>query len=236
MSKSLNNLTKSSAKDEDKSSSEFNIYQQLTEEDEDYYFDALLEGLKLELEEQRPEPVNIPIGARLHFLRICGYEIVTDDENRKFCVFILEIHCNIATPTKWKVYRRYSEFRKLSSSLRSEGYYVPVMPPKTVFNSFTHEFILKRKDDLEQWLHNVSYQPSINTEAKDPLTNQTYREFLSVGANSPPFRFDNGNNRLSEDVNILADGKISRFQSLDEKIRAAKQLPKVFHLNFLFFE
>jgi hypothetical protein len=135
----------SSAKDEDKSSCEFNIYQQISEEDEDYYFDAFLEGLKMELDEQRPDPVQIPTGARLHFLRICGYEVVTDDENRKFCVFILEVHCNIATPTKWKIYRRYSEFRKLNDALRAEGFYVPVMPPKTVFNSFTEEFISKRK-------------------------------------------------------------------------------------------
>lgn len=134
-----------SAKDEDKSSCEFNIYQQISEEDEDYYFDAMLESLKMELEEQRPEPVEIPTGARLHFLRICGYEIVTDDENRKFCVFILEVHCNVASPTKWKVYRRYSEFRKLNQALRGDGYYVPVMPPKTVFNSFAPEFISKRK-------------------------------------------------------------------------------------------
>ena len=105
----------------------------------------MLEVLKIELEEQRPEPVQIPAGARLHFLRICGYEVVTDDENRKFCVFILEVHCSVASPTKWKIYRRYSEFRKLNTSLRAEGYYVPVMPPKTVFNSFTPEFISKRK-------------------------------------------------------------------------------------------
>ncbi len=50
---------------------------------------------------------------------------------------------------------------------------------------------------------------------------------MSLGANSPPFRHDNGNYRMSEDAAALADGKVSRFQSLDEKIRAAKQLPKV---------
>lgn len=224
---SVMGLDRASAKDEDKSSGEFNIYQQISEEDEDSYFDAFLETLQLELEEQKPEPVQIPTGARLHFLRICGYEIVTDDESRKFCVFILEVHCNVALPTKWKVYRRYSEFRKLNHSLRSEGYYVPVMPPKTMFNSFTDEFISKRKDDLEQWLHNIAYQPSIDQSAKDPLTNETYRDFLIHGANNPPFRHDNGNYRMSEDVAALADGKISRFQTLDEKIRAAKQLPKV---------
>ena len=91
------------------------------------------------------DSVNIPHGARLQFVRIAGHNIITDEENRKFCVFTLEVRCNVASPSVWHVYRRYTEFRKLSHALRIEGYFVPVMPPKNVFGSLTPEFIEKRK-------------------------------------------------------------------------------------------
>lgn len=73
----------------------------------------------------------------------------------------------------------------------------------------------------------MAYQPSIDQGAKDPLTSQAYREFLSLGANNPPFRTDNGSHRLSEDASVLADGKVSRFLTLDEKIKETKKQPKV---------
>jgi len=215
-------LDKASAKDDDtKSSGEINIYQQLSEEDEDLYFDAFVESLKLELENHSREKVQIPAGGRLHFTRIVGHEVVTDAENRKFCVFILEVHCNVAAPSSWKVYRRYTEFRKLSQHLRSEGYYVPVMPPKNVFGSFMPDFISKRKDDLEAWLHHLAMQHSIDNAAKDPQTNSHFRGFLTEDANCPPFRMASGS------ADLDADSKVSQSSRLDDKIKAAKSRPKV---------
>lgn len=117
----------------------------MSEEDEDHYFDAMLENLKLQMEIQCVDSVRVPDGSRLQFIRILGHEIITDEENRKFCVFVLEVRCNVASPSMWHVFRRYTEFRRLSQCLRSEGYFVPIMPPKNVFGSFMPEFIEKRK-------------------------------------------------------------------------------------------
>ncbi len=133
-----------SGKDDDKSSSGWTSYQELPEEEEDYYFDALLENYKREIKQSQPINIKIPAGGRIRFLRICGYQVVSDHENRKFCIFTLEIQCSQAVPSRWRIYRRYSEFRKLSRTLRSEGYYVPVIPPKSVFNSISHDFLSKR--------------------------------------------------------------------------------------------
>jgi hypothetical protein len=112
----------------------------------------MLENLKLQMEILCVDSVSVPDGARLQFVRIIGHEIITDEENRKFCVFVLEVRCNIASPSIWRVFRRYTEFRRLSQSLRSEGYFVPVMPSKNVFGSFMPEFIEKRKVFLQIYL------------------------------------------------------------------------------------
>lgn len=121
-----------------------NSYQELSDDDEDLYFDAHFENIKRELKISQPPIIRIPTGGKIRFLRISDYQIVSDIEKRKFCIFTLEVQCSSAIPSKWKVYRRYSEFRKLSQILRREGYYVPVMPPKSVFQSISSEFISKR--------------------------------------------------------------------------------------------
>lgn len=121
-----------------------NSYQELSDDEEDLYFDAHFENIKQELKITRPPLLHIPNGAKIRFLRISDYQIVSDIEKRKFCIFTLEVQCSLATPSKWKVYRRYSEFRKLSQILRREGYYVPVMPPKSVFHTISSDFLAKR--------------------------------------------------------------------------------------------
>ena len=107
----------------------------------------MIENLKLQMEINSEDSVSIPEGARLQFVRIIDHEIITDEENRKFCVFILEIRSNVASPSIWHVYRRYTEFRTLSHNLRIEGYFVPGMPPKHVVGLLVAEFIEKRKVD-----------------------------------------------------------------------------------------
>jgi hypothetical protein len=144
-------------------------------EDEDYYFDAMVEGLRMELADRGEMQLQVPEGGRLNFLKITGHEIVSDNDGRKFCVFVLEVQCNTASPPVWKVYRRYNQFRKLNDRLRSEGYYVPVMPPKNMMGGMLPDVISKRKVDLEAWLRHLMVQHSIDSAAKDPQGNRFYR-------------------------------------------------------------
>ncbi len=84
------------------------------------------------------------------------------------------------------MYRRYSQFRRLSDVLRSEGYFVPVLPPKKLLGSFNVDFIKQRKADLENWVHNLAEQFTLQIGAKDPQTHPYFRQFLTEGANRPP--------------------------------------------------
>lgn len=174
--------------DGDKKGEEDKIYKQLSDDDEDYYFDAMLESLDMDYD--APE-VNIPPGARLQFVKISAYETVHDKDNRSFCVFFVEVRCNVATPSSWTVYRRYSQFRKLNDALRSEGYYVPVMPSKNLLSSFKPDFLKHRRAELEAWLQHLAAQHTIHVGAKDPQNHPAYRAFLTEDANHPPFRIEN---------------------------------------------
>ena len=101
-------------------------------------------------------PVNIPDGGRLIFFRISAVGTTRDTDEKAYSVFYLDIRCNVASPSSWFVYRRYSQFRRLSDVLRSEGYYVPVLPPKQILGTFSIDFVKQRKDSLEKWLHALS--------------------------------------------------------------------------------
>lgn len=191
--------------------------QQFTD-DEDYYFDAMVEVLKMELADRSQSTLQVPEGGRLHFLRVAGHEIVSDREGRKFCVFVLEVQCNTASPPQWKVYRRYNQFRKLNDKLRSEGYYVPVMPPKNIMGGMLPDVISKRKVDLEAWLRHLMVQHSIDSAAKDPQSNRFYRNFLLEDANCPPFR---------ESLSDKADSKEDDYREKESKLSQASQKPKV---------
>ena len=100
-------------------------------------------------------PLSIPAGGRLHFFRISAVGSTRDADDKAYSVFYLDVRCNIASPISWFVYRRYSQFRRLSDVLRSEGYIVPVLPPKQVLNTFNVDFLKQRRADLEKWLHNL---------------------------------------------------------------------------------
>jgi hypothetical protein len=131
-------------------------------------------------------PLSVPEGGRLQFSRISAVGTARDDENKAYSVYYIDVKCNVASPNNWFVYRRYSQFRKLSDVLRSEGYYVPVLPPKKILGTFTPEFVRQRRADLEAWLVNLGEQHTMYQGAKDPQTHPFYRTFLTEGANKPP--------------------------------------------------
>lgn len=158
------------------------------EEEDDYYFDAK-QGFNLDhRQDQSYVPVNVPKGGRLVFTRISAVGTARDRDEKAFSVYYLDVHCNIASPSSWYTYRRYSQFRRLSDVLRSDGYYVPVLPPKRLLGTFSLEFVKQRKIELEVWLQALSEQHLTHTGAKDPQNNEFYRRFLTEGANLPPDR------------------------------------------------
>lgn len=119
---------------------------ELSEEEEDLYFDEMLENLREQKQRrEKGESVIVPDSAHFEVIGISGHEIVTDGENRKICVFTIEIRCNEATPSFWVVYRRYTQFRHLSESLLAQGFAVPPLPPKIVLGAFLPEFNVQRK-------------------------------------------------------------------------------------------
>ena len=130
-------------------------------------------------------PVSVPDGAFIVFQRISAVGTAIID-NKQTSIFYLDIRCNISDPPTWYAYRRYSQFRKLSDVLRSEGYYIPVLPPKRLIGAFSIEFIKQRKDDLEAWLNGVQEQHKLHPNSKDPQRNFFFRQFLTEGANCPP--------------------------------------------------
>lgn len=186
------------------------------EEEDSKYFDAKSGSLR---QSSRPmstkysaasySPVSIPDGARIHFLRISAVGTTRDSDDKAYSVYYLDIRCNVASPPSWFVYRRYSQFRRLSDTLRSEGFYVPVLPPKKLLVSllfllflllafilhlllslpqgtFSVDFVRQRKADLELWLQNLVNMHLNYPGSKDPQTHPYYRKFLTEDANRPP--------------------------------------------------
>mmetsp|Transcript_1930 Transcript_1930/g.2658 ORF Transcript_1930/g.2658 Transcript_1930/m.2658 type:complete len:595 (+) Transcript_1930:77-1861(+) len=131
-------------------------------------------------------PLSIPDGGRLTFVRISAVGSTRDADAKVYSVYYLDVRCNIASPSNWFVYRRYSQFRRLSDVLRSEGYIVPVLPPKQVLNTFNLEFLKQRKADLEKWLFQLLDLNAQHKGTKDPQVHPFYRIFLTEDANKPP--------------------------------------------------
>jgi hypothetical protein len=131
-------------------------------------------------------PVDVPEGALLQFFRISAVGTTRDAADKPFSVFYLDVRCKIAAPSSWYVYRRYSQFRRLSDVLRSEGYSVPMLPPKKFLGTFDVDFVKQRMKDLENWLLNLIDLPNVYPGSKDPQNNQYFRKFLTENANHPP--------------------------------------------------
>lgn len=61
--------------------------------------------------------------------------------------------------------------------LTSEGHKLPVLPPKKFLGSFNKEFIVKRQQELSNWLHLLcAFDPS--SGAADPRQSEHFKEFL----------------------------------------------------------
>ena len=137
------------------------------EVEDENYFDAKQKSLKSGGAKSESSgiyrPVNIPDGGRLLFFRISAVGTTRDNDDKVYSVYYLDVRCNVASPSSWFVYRRYSQFRRLSDVLRSEGYYVPVLPPKQILGTFSVDFVKNRKESLEKWLHALSEMTSSHT-------------------------------------------------------------------------
>lgn len=132
------------------------------------------------------KPLSVPAGGRLQFSRISAVGMSRDQDDKAYSVFYLDVRCNVASPNSWFVYRRYSQFRRLSDVLRSEGYSVPILPSKKLLGTFSPEFIKQRRSDLENWLHQLADMHTTHPGAKDPQGQSYYRKFLTEDANKPP--------------------------------------------------
>lgn len=169
--------------------SKVNDYSNSNEEEEDFsYFDAKSPTLNLgqSKDEKSYIPLSIPDGGRISFNRITAVGTARDTDNKAYSVFYLDVSCNTASPNTWYVYRRYSQFRRLSDVLRTAGYLVPVLPPKKLLGTFSADFIKQRKIELEAWLRGLTEQHAIHSRSKDPQSHPYYRQFLSEAANCPP--------------------------------------------------
>ena len=137
-------------------------------------------------EKQSSAPI-IPEVSKLQFVKICAVGNSTDSDGKTYSVYYIEVNIKASPLTSWYVYRRYSQFRKLSDSLRSDGYYVPVLPPKQQsYGEIKADAIRKRKSELEGWIRSLSEQTIFHSNAKDPQTSMAYRQFLLEDANNPP--------------------------------------------------
>lgn len=160
------------------------------EEEDERFFDAKNNEVNLgslgAAEKGVYNPVDVPDGALLQFFRISAVGSTRDAVDKPFSVFYLDVRCKVASPTSWYVYRRYSQFRRLSDVLRSEGYYVPVLPPKKFLGTFDVDFVKQRMKDLETWLLQLIDIPNNYPGSKDPQNNAYFRKFLTENANRPP--------------------------------------------------
>ena len=160
------------------------------EEEDEYYFDTNQQSLDLGQFKTSHDgsyiPLIVPEGGLLSFGRISAVGTARDSDDRPYSVYYVEVRCNVAAPSSWFVYRRFSQFRRLSDVLRSEGYYVPVLPPKKLLGTFSPEFVRQRRADLEAWLVNLAEQHTLYPGGKDPQFHPYYRQFLTEGANRPP--------------------------------------------------
>lgn len=171
-------------------------------------------------------PVSIPNGARLTFVRISAVG-TSNEDGKVYSVYYLDVRCNVASPSSWFVYKRYSQFRKLSDSLRSEGFYVPVLPSKQLLGTFAIDFVKQRKQDLEKWLYSLLEMAHTHEGAKNPQTNAGYRKFLTENANRPPLPLVRiYPEHIQQEANFASDDKIDRPKVSIEDFELVKVIGK----------
>lgn len=194
-------------------------YEEKNGDGDDKYYDAKANASAMSQSKGSPmyDQISVPEGARLIFYKIAAVGTTKDPDDKAYSVYYLDVRCNVASPSSWFVYRRYSQFRRLSEVLRSEGYYVPVLPPKKILGTFSTEFVRQRKVDLEIWLQNLAEMHINYPGSKDPQYHAFYRRFLTEDANKPP-------NPLTRIFPEQSD--VSSKQIADD-VTGSKKLPKV---------
>jgi tRNA A-37 threonylcarbamoyl transferase component Bud32 len=154
-------------------------------DDEEEYFDATWTE-SMSRANQSYTSLRLPEGARLQFVRISAVGSSKDAAGKTVSIFYIDVKCSTALPSTWTVYRRYSQFKHLSDTMRSEGYFIPLLPPKKLIGAFEVEFLKKRKGELDTWLRKIEEQYATNPTSKNPQLNSHYRNFLTESANLPP--------------------------------------------------
>lgn len=182
------------------------------EEEDEKYYDAKQNAISMSQPKVYTSSISVPDGARLMFYRISAVGTTRDTDDKAYSVYYLDVRCNVASPSSWFVYRRYSQFRRLSDILRSEGYYVPVLPPKKLLGTFSMDFVKQRKTDLELWLQNLAEMHVNHPGSKDPQYHPYYRKFLIEDANRPPALLSRIYPEQSDSKDVDAKSKIKVFQ------------------------
>ncbi|OQR90915.1 kinase [Thraustotheca clavata] len=137
-----------------------------------------------------PDTVYIPQGEQGQLVRISGHSLASGSSNtnsstkQPYVIFRLEVECQ-ANGKRWTVYRRYHDFRQLSSQLKSQGFRVPALPSRRfgIRRSFDTLFLKKRQSDLEKWLKEL-----LAPATQPPQLGMSHfvRTFLTKDANQPP--------------------------------------------------
>eukprot|EP00639_Heterosigma_akashiwo_P010509 CAMPEP_0206372172 /NCGR_PEP_ID=MMETSP0294-20121207/6949_1 /ASSEMBLY_ACC=CAM_ASM_000327 /TAXON_ID=39354 /ORGANISM="Heterosigma akashiwo, Strain CCMP2393" /LENGTH=183 /DNA_ID=CAMNT_0053819497 /DNA_START=32 /DNA_END=580 /DNA_ORIENTATION=+ len=155
--------------------------------------------------------VNLPENPSIAFRSISGHANAVDERNNKYTVFFIEVACDGATPSEWRVYRRYSDFKILFDSLKTRfpGLSVPPFPKKKFLGigQLDAAFLERRQGELEAWLRDALDQlaamPPLPEEGQGGLrdaansagevpaplaagADPAVREFLCRDANAAP--------------------------------------------------
>ncbi|OQR98660.1 protein kinase [Achlya hypogyna] len=150
-----------------------------------------------------PDTVYIPQGEQGQLVRISGHSLASGSSNmnsstkQPYVIFRLEVECQ-ANGKRWTVYRRYHDFRELSSQLKGQGFRIPALPSRRfgIRRSFDTLFLRKRQSDLEKWLKELLVPPARPTTAPRLGMSHFVRTFLTRDANQPP-ALETGSNAFS---------------------------------------
>lgn len=177
-------------------------------------------------------PLSIPTGGRITFRSIKAIGSSKDPDDKEYNIYILDVHCAIASPSSWYVYRRYSQFTSLSDKLRSEGYIVPLLTTRLLDRVTKHslDFLRERRQSLEQWLISLAIQHE-SRGTKDPQNNAHYRAFLTDDANERPNPFTLvWPDHISGNSGLIAESKTADSDAAGSKYDKSKVTIEDFEL------
>lgn len=126
----------------------------------------------------RYRPTELPSECPIQFAKISSIGTSYDLERRPFTVYSLEVRSTMTMPSTWKVYRRFSQFSRLRTSLQEVyGLAIPVLP--LLHAEFNQEVILNKAKALESWLCSLM-EYHLHFSGSEPLNHHPLlRRFLS---------------------------------------------------------